>query len=80
MDMNETKQFLARYDASSVERMRSQAEITARYHQDCERYKALKSQSDGSNHDQLTIAYTELKLLGWVLGKTEKTIIHDTIA
>lgn len=71
-----TTNLIAKQSVRNVESMRSQAEILAKYHQDCQQYKTLKT-SDGDHREQLLTMYTEIKLLGWVLGKNDQTIIHD---
>ena len=71
-----TKDIISRQNGSHIEKMRSQAEILARYNLDCEKYKTMRN-SEGEIQDQLLMLYTELKLLGWILGKNEQTIVHD---
>ena len=73
----DTKKLIIQQNNSQAEKMRSQAEIRARYQLDCQQYKSLKNNSDGNNQDHLLMLYTEIKLLGWVLGKTEQTVIRD---
>ncbi len=73
----DTKKLIIQQNSSQAEKMRSQAEIRARYQLDCQQYKSLKKNSDGNNQDHLLMLYTEIKLLGWVLGKTEQTVIRD---
>lgn len=57
-------------------RMRSPQEITAKYNQALEYYKELCFKPQETNQLKLT-TYTEIKTLGWVLGKPEKDIIKD---
>jgi len=80
MDRDEAKEFFSRYNAASnIEKPRSLAEVSARYRKDVEAYKATKAASDGAGgHDQLFALYTEIKVLGWILGKKEQTIQQDT--
>ncbi len=73
----DTKKIISQQNTSNIEKMRSQPEIRARYQLDCEQYKTLKASSDGNNQDHLLMLYTEIKLLGWVLGKTEQTVIRN---
>lgn len=68
---------ITQHNTTNMERMRSQAEILAKYNQDCQRYKALKASSDPSYREQLLMVYTEIKLLGWILGKTEQKVIKE---
>lgn len=57
-------------------KLRSQQEITAKYNQALEYYKELCFKPQETNQLKLT-TYTEIKTLGWVLGKPEKDIIKD---
>ena len=57
-------------------KMRSPQEITAKYNQALEYYKELCFKPQETNQLKLT-TYTEIKILGWVLGKPEKDIIKD---
>ncbi len=58
------------------ERMKSRAEIHARYVKGIQDYKALlRSQNDP--REQRIMLYNEIKALGWVLGKKDKTIVGD---
>ena len=58
------------------EKMRSPQETLARYNRALMAYKEL-SFSSGDVHQQKLTTYTEIKVLGWVLGKAEKSIIKD---
>ncbi len=60
-------------------KLRSQQEITAKYNQALEYYKELCFKPQETNQLKLT-TYTEIKTLGWVLGKPEKDIIKDISA
>lgn len=57
-------------------RLRSPQEITARYYQALANYKELCFKPQDTNQLKLT-TYSEIKVLGWVLGKPEKDIIRD---
>ena len=57
-------------------KLRSQQEITARYNQALANYKELCFKPQETNQLKLT-TYSEIKVLGWVLGKPEKDIIRD---
>ena len=58
------------------EKMRHAQEVFARYKLRLNQYKELNlSYSD--NRDQRLMIYTEIKVLGWVLGKREKDVIKD---
>ena len=58
------------------ERMRSPQEVLARYNQALMAYRELSFNS-GDVRDQKLTVYHEIKILGWVLGKAEKTVIKD---
>lgn len=59
-------------------RPRSPQELTARYNLKCQQYKELKMTSDSpETREQLVMIYSEVKVLGWALGKDEKSIIKD---
>lgn len=72
----ETKDIIASQNTVTIERMRHPAEILARYQQDCKQYKELKA-SKGNVREQLLMLYAEVKLLGWILGKTESDVVKD---
>ena len=57
-------------------KMRSPQEITAKYNQALEYYKELCFKPQETNQLKLS-TYTEIKTLGWVLGKPERVIIKD---
>lgn len=61
------------------ERVRHPQEILARYNKALATYKEL-SFTSGDVHGQKMTTYTEIKVLGWVLGKAEKTVIKDVAA
>jgi len=64
---------------STIEKMRSQAEITARYTQKKEQYQELRRTSEGDmeSREHLSMLYAEAKVLGWVLGKDEKKVFAE---
>ena len=69
------KELIESYTAPK-ERMRHVQEVDARYKLRLNQYKELNiSRSD--NRDQRLMIYTEIKTLGWVLGKKEKAVIKD---
>ncbi len=63
------------YDPSK-ERMRSQAEVHARYVKSLEQYRQL-SRSDNPPRDQKIMLFNEVKLLGWILGKRDKDVANE---
>ena len=64
---------------SRVPKARSAQEIMARYNLKRQQYKELKMMSDNSpeKREQLAMLYAEAKVMGWALGKDEKTIIQE---
>lgn len=74
MPANNLKELVASY--SRRERVRSPQEITARYNQDLMAYKELCFSGQDVSEQKLRV-YNEIKVLGWVLGKPEKTVIKD---
>ena len=61
---------------SPPEKMRHVQEVSARYKLRLNQYNEMnKNYSD--NRDQRLMVYTEIKVLGWVLGKKEKDVLKD---
>jgi len=59
-------------------RPRSPQELMARYNLKRQQYKELKMTSDSpETREQLVMLYSEVKVLGWALGKDEQSIIKD---
>ncbi len=58
------------------ERMRHAQEILARYKLRLNQYQEL-NMSRSDNRDQRLMIYTEIKALGWVLGKREQAVLKD---
>lgn len=72
----DTKELLSSAYSDNREKMRSQSEVTARYNLCCQKYKELKN-CRAEIREQKVMVYAELRVLGWVLGKTEQTITRD---
>ncbi len=64
------------YNASHIEKMRRYPEILARYKKELEDYKKL-TQAQVDPREQRVMLYSELKVLGWVLGKSDQQISLD---
>ncbi|MBQ7515387.1 MAG: hypothetical protein IJS96_03815 [Schwartzia sp.] len=64
------------YTASHIEKMRRYPEVLARYKKELEDYKRLM-QADVDPREQRVMLYSELKVLGWVLGKSDQQISLD---
>jgi len=64
---------------STVQKTRSGQEILARYNLGRQQYRELKMMSDGSpeKREQLAMLYAETKVLGWALGKDDRTVIQE---
>ena len=61
---------------TSKERMKSQAEIRARYAKSLEQYRQL-SKSENPPREQRMMLFYEVKLLGWILGKRDKDVAKE---
>ena len=61
---------------SPPERMRHVQEVSAQYKLRLKQYKELND-SYSDNRDQRLMVYTEIKVLGWVLGKKEKDVLKE---
>ena len=64
---------------SNVPKVRSPAELMARYNLKRQEYQELRMLSDNSpeKREQLAMIYAEAKVLGWALGKSEKEVIGE---
>jgi hypothetical protein len=59
-------------------RPRSPQELMARYNLKRQQYKEIKMTSDSpETREQLVMLYSEVKVLGWALGKDEQSVIKD---
>ena len=67
---------LVRIHAGGRHRMRSEAEILARYNLGRQQYKQLKFSRE-NNRGQQQMLYAELKVLGWVLGRKERDVVME---
>ncbi len=70
------EEYIDKMHDASKERMRSQAEIHARYAKDLEQYRLL-SKSDNPPREQRIMLFNEVKVLGWVLGKRDKDVANE---
>ena len=59
---------LVRMHSGGRHKMRSEAEILARYNLGRQQYKQLEQQQ---------MLYAELKVLGWVLGRKERDVVME---
>lgn len=76
---NHMNEAIERY-TNPIEKMRSPQEVLARYNQALTTYRELSFSSSDDVYRQKLAAYAEIKALGWVLGKHEKTVIKDIAA
>ena len=76
---NHMQEAIEKY-SKPLERVRSPQEILARYNQALNTYKELSYSSDDDVYRQKLAVYAEIKILGWVLGKHEKTVIKDIVS
>ena len=63
------------YDTSK-ERTRSRSEIHARYQKALELYRQLLKSNENVKEQKL-LAFNEVKVLGWVLGKRDKDVANE---
>ena len=70
------KEYFGSYDAGKPDKPRSLQEVTARYNLRLQQYKELNA-SQEDNREQRLMLYTEIKVLGWLLGKAEKKILKE---
>lgn len=61
---------------TNKEKFRSPSEIVARYNQGLEKYHQLQS-NPNTDRVHLQTLYSELKALGWVMGREEKKVISE---
>ncbi|MBR6710909.1 MAG: hypothetical protein IKI81_05205 [Selenomonadaceae bacterium] len=71
-----TKEIISSQSSDRLEKMRNPQEITARYNLRIQQYKELNA-SKVDDREQRLMIYTEIKVIGWILGKKEKTIIKE---
>ena len=64
------------YSASNIEKMRHYPEILARYKKELADYQKL-AQAQVDPREQRVMLYSEIKVLGWVLGKSDRQITLD---
>ncbi|MBQ1868338.1 hypothetical protein FZ040_09620 [Selenomonas ruminis] len=67
---------IRRHASNRPEKPRSVQEISARYQQAIKQYQMLmRSQND--NREQRVMLYSEIKALGWCLGRDEHKIVQE---
>lgn len=67
---------LVRMHAGGRHKMRSEAEILARYNLGRKQYKQLKLSRENIREQQQML-YAELKVLGWILGRKEGEVVAE---
>ena len=67
---------LVRMHADARHRMRSEAEILARYNLGRQQYKQLKLSRE-NNREQQQMLYAELKVLCWILVRNERDAVME---
>ena len=67
---------LVRMHADARHRMRSEAEILARYNLGRQQYKQLKLSRE-NNREQQQMLDAELKVLGWIIGRNERDVVME---
>lgn len=58
------------------EKFRSPSEVMARYNQGLEKYHQLQA-NPNTDRAHLQTLYSELKALGWVMGRDEQKVIKE---
>ena len=74
--LQQQKQDLIMQQSTVKEKLRSSAEVNARYVKGIAKYKELM-QGREDQREQRIMLFTEIKALGWVLGKSDQTINND---
>ena len=69
-------EYTDRMHDASREKMRSQAEIHARYVKSLDQYRQLTKSQDNVREQRMML-FAEVKLLGWVLGKRDKDVANE---
>ena len=65
-------------NVGSIRKPRSPQEILAAYNQRLDKYLEFKMMGDSPGiREQVLMFYAEIKILGWALGKDEKSVIKD---
>lgn len=67
---------IRRHKGNRPEKPRSSHEISARYEQAIQQYQALM-QADVDNREQRVMLYSEIKVLGWCLGRDEARVVKE---
>lgn len=78
-DKNKVKaaeEFLSRNRGARPEKPRTVQEISARYEQARQQYQILMH-AQVDNREQRVMLYSELKALGWCLGRSEQRIVRE---
>ena len=65
---------LVRMHSAGKKKMRREPEILARFKVGCTKYKQLKNSRENVREQQVML-YSELKVLGWVLGMNEQQVV-----
>lgn len=61
---------------TNKEKFRSPSEVMAKYNQGLEKYHQLQA-NPNTDRVHLQTLYSELKALGWVIGRDEKKVIME---
>ncbi|MBR5381931.1 MAG: hypothetical protein IK136_04855 [Oscillospiraceae bacterium] len=74
--LRQQKQDLILQQSTIKDKLRSPAEVNARYVKGLAKYKELMRASE-DHREQRIMLFNEIKALGWVLGKSDQTINND---
>lgn len=69
-------EYTDRMHDATKEKMRSQAEVHARYAKALGQYIQLGKSQDNVREQRMML-FAEVKLLGWVLGKRDKDVANE---
>ncbi|SFT90190.1 hypothetical protein SAMN02910356_02637 [Selenomonas sp. GACV-9] len=67
---------IRRHTQNRPEKPRSTQEISARYRQAIKQYQVLM-RAEVDNREQRVMLYSEIKTLGWCIGREEHKVVQD---
>lgn len=76
MEDSRVAEVMSKVTLTNNEKFRSPAEIMARYNKGLETYHQLQA-NPSTEKSHLQVLYSELKVLGWVIGRDEKKVIKE---
>ncbi len=76
MERSRTQKDIIEQQSTRKEKLRSPAEIHARYVRSVAQYRQIMTGRE-DQREQRIMLFNEVRALGWVLGKSEQTINQD---